>query len=124
VARGKLELRTKTFSGNSLCRGADELCTKQLEARCLLFAELKATKDAFMTSDSENPELHRENIGLKTEINRLQKENGKLDILLDCYMEEERVAVATCEQRNSVLMHYNELQSRSAEVEAMAMTFE
>jgi hypothetical protein len=26
-----------------------------------------------------------------------------------------------CEQRNSVLMHYNELQSRSTEVEAMAM---
>jgi hypothetical protein len=81
-------------------------------------------KDALMTSDSENSELHREKIGLKTEINRLQKENGRLDILLDYYMEKERVTVAMCEQRNGVLMHYNELQSRSAEVEAMAMTFE
>ena len=34
------------------------------------------------------------------------------------------MTVAMCEQRNSVLMHYNELQSRSAEVEVMAMTFE
>jgi hypothetical protein len=29
-----------------------------------------------------------------------------------------------CEQRNGVLMHYNELQSRSSEVEAMATNFE
>jgi hypothetical protein len=28
------------------------------------------------------------------------------------------------EQRESALMHYNELQSRSAEVEAMQMNFE
>jgi hypothetical protein len=39
-------------------------------------------------------------------------------------MEEERVTVAMCEQRNSALMHYNELQSRSTEVEAMSITFE
>ena len=33
--------------------------------------------------------------------------------------------MAVCQQQNSVLMlHYNELQSRSAEVEAMAMHFE
>jgi hypothetical protein len=33
VARGKLKLRIKTFLGNSLCRGVDGLCTKQLESR-------------------------------------------------------------------------------------------
>ena len=32
--------------------------------------------------------------------------------------------LAISDQSNSVLMHYNELQSRSAEVEAMAMDFE
>jgi hypothetical protein len=32
--------------------------------------------------------------------------------------------LAISDQRNSALMHYNELQSRSAEVEAMAMNFE
>jgi hypothetical protein len=69
-------------------------------------------------------ELKTKEFGLTTEINRLKKEDARLDILLDYYMEEERVAMAMCEQRNSVLMHYNELQSRSAEVEAMAMNFE
>jgi hypothetical protein len=32
--------------------------------------------------------------------------------------------LAISDQRNSALMHYNELQSRSAEVEAMSMNFE
>jgi hypothetical protein len=40
-------------------------------------------------------------------------------------MEERSGVMAVCQQQNSVLMlHYNELQSRSAEVEAMAMHFE
>jgi hypothetical protein len=39
-------------------------------------------------------------------------------------LEERSETVAMCEQRNSVMMHYNELQSRSSEVEAMAMNFE
>jgi hypothetical protein len=33
VPRGKLKLRTKTFLGNPLCRGADELCTELLDTR-------------------------------------------------------------------------------------------
>jgi hypothetical protein len=86
VPRGKLKNRINTFLKNPLCRGVDELCTKQLESHGLLFAEMKAVKGAFVTSDSENPELHREDIGLKTEINRLQKENGRPDILLDYYI--------------------------------------
>jgi hypothetical protein len=39
VPRGKLELRIKTFLGNPLCRGVDELCTKQLESRKELFVD-------------------------------------------------------------------------------------
>jgi hypothetical protein len=39
-------------------------------------------------------------------------------------MEERSGVMAVCQQKNSVIMHYNELQSRSAEVEAMAMNFE
>jgi hypothetical protein len=34
-------------------------------------------KDALMTSDSENSELHRENIGLKTEISSQQAAEGE-----------------------------------------------
>jgi hypothetical protein len=33
VPRGELKNRIKTFLGNPLCRGVDELCTKQLESR-------------------------------------------------------------------------------------------
>jgi hypothetical protein len=78
---------------------------------------------------SENAELRRENTGLKRENERLWKENDRLDELLDYYMEERSGVMAVGEQRNSVLMHYNELQSRSAEVleamaVAMAMNFE
>jgi hypothetical protein len=85
VARGKLKNRINTFLKNPLCRGVDELCTKQLESRCLLLAEMKAMKDAFMTSDSENLEYHRENIGLKEENDGLKKENDRPDTLLDYY---------------------------------------
>jgi hypothetical protein len=81
-----------------------------------------------MERDTEAMELRRENIGLKKGNERLGKENDRLDELLDYYMEEMSVTVAMCEQRNGLLMlmlmHYNELQSRSAEVEAMAMNFE
>jgi hypothetical protein len=85
VPRGKSKNRIKTFLGNPLCRGVDELCTKQLESpRCLLFAEMKVMKYAFMKSNSENLELcrelvvcigSREKFELKTENNRLKKEN-------------------------------------------------
>jgi hypothetical protein len=44
VPRGKLKNRINTLLKNPLCRGVDELCTKQLESRCLLFAELKDMK--------------------------------------------------------------------------------
>jgi hypothetical protein len=52
--RGKLKNRINTFLKNPLYRGVDELFTKQLESRCLLFAKLKAMKDAFMKSNSED----------------------------------------------------------------------
>jgi hypothetical protein len=65
VPRGKLKNRTNTFLKNPLCRGADELCTKQLESRQLLFAEMKYMKDALMESTSENLELLTENFRLK-----------------------------------------------------------
>jgi hypothetical protein len=33
VPRGELKNRIKTFLGNPLCRGVDELCTELLDAR-------------------------------------------------------------------------------------------
>jgi hypothetical protein len=61
VARGKLKNRTKTFLANPLCRGVDALCTKQLESRAMLFADVEFFKDDAMTSKSETMELLREN---------------------------------------------------------------
>jgi hypothetical protein len=107
VQRGKLKLRIKTFLGNPLCRGVDELCTKQLESRQLLFEEMKYMKDALMESHSEKMELLTENFSLKKENNRLEKENLRLDCrLLDCHSKERSRVVAICDQRNSALMHY------------------
>ena len=54
----------------------------------------------------------------------MQKENFRLDCLLNYHSKERSGVLAISDQRNSALMHYNELQSRSAEVEAMAMNFE
>jgi hypothetical protein len=73
---------------------------------------------------TQHSEILRENLGLKKENARLEKENDRLDCLLDYHCRERSAVLAICDQRNSVLMHYNELQSRSAEVEVMAMTFE
>jgi hypothetical protein len=120
VPRGELKNRIKTFLGNPLCRGVDELCTELLHARDGFVEDLvKENLERHTVGLSDNLELRREDFGLKTENNRLKKENDRPDCLLDYYMEERRVAVAMCEQRNSALMHYNELQSRSAEVEAI-----
>jgi hypothetical protein len=90
LARGKLKNRIHTFLGNPLCRGVDELCTKQLESRCRLFAEMKMMKDDPMESNSENLELCSENFGLKTENDRLKKENNRLDCLLFYCSQKER----------------------------------
>jgi hypothetical protein len=85
---------------------------------------MEVVKGAFMKSNPENLVLCREKFELKTENNRLKKENDRLHCLLCYYMEERSGVMVVCQQQNSVLMHYNELQSRSAEVEAMAMNFE
>jgi hypothetical protein len=77
-----------------------------------------------MKSNSDNLEYLTENFELKKENDRLAKENSRLDCLLDYWSKHRSGVLAMCEQRNSALMHYNELQSRSAEVEAMAMNFE
>jgi hypothetical protein len=36
VARGKLKNRIKTFLGNPLCRGVDELCTQSCLMRAIV----------------------------------------------------------------------------------------
>jgi hypothetical protein len=77
-----------------------------------------------MKSNSDNLEYLTENFELKKENDRLEKENFRLHCLLDYWSKQRSGVLALCEQRNSALMHYNELQSRSAEVEAMAMNFE
>jgi hypothetical protein len=110
--------------GNPLCRGVDEICTELLGARDGSVAQLLEHLKHLKRKCTENLELKTKEFGLKTEINRLKKENDRLDCLLDCYMEERSGVMAVCQQQNSVLMHYNELQLRSAEVEAMIMNFE
>jgi hypothetical protein len=55
---------------------------------------------------------------------RLKKENSRQDMLLFYYTQEKKALMYLSEQRESALMHYNELQSRSAEVEAMQMNFQ
>jgi hypothetical protein len=119
VPRDKLKNRIKTFLflGNPRCRGVDELCTtNQLESRRLLFAELEEMKDDLMASNSHNLRL----VSRLSETHRLEVGNRRLEAL------ERDMLAGTClrEQQESVLMHYNELQSRAAEVEAMAMNFQ
>jgi hypothetical protein len=96
VARGKLKNRIKTFLGNPLCRGVDELCTELLGSRCFLFAEVKKNLDRLAGVLSENLELRREEFGLKTENDRLKRENSRLDCLLLYYDEERSGVVAIC----------------------------
>jgi hypothetical protein len=66
----------------------------------------------------------RENIGLKKLNARLGKENDRLDLLVIFVRREIETQVCQVLQSESVLIRYNELQARSAEVEAMAMNFE
>ena len=77
-----------------------------------------------MKSRSEKSELFRENNRLEKENMGLEKENFRQDMLLDYWRKERSGVLAISDQSESVLMNYNQLQSRSAEVEAMAMTFE
>jgi hypothetical protein len=69
-------------------------------------------------------ELLTENFELTKENDRLKKENSRQDMLLFYYTQEKKAVMYMGEQRESALMHYNELQSRAAEVEAMHMNFE
>jgi hypothetical protein len=85
VPRGKLKNRINTFLKNPLCRGADGLCTKQLESRHLVFEDCHVFKDALMKSNSENPEYLTENFELQKENGRLEKENSRQDVLLFYY---------------------------------------
>jgi hypothetical protein len=91
VARGKLKNRIKTFLGSPLCRGADELRTKQLASRCSLFAEMEVLKGNFMDGvqfgdQRQWRELCRENFELKTDNDRLKRGNGRPEGLM-FYME-------------------------------------
>ena len=63
---------------------------------------------------NENLELKTKEIGRGDEIAELlQKENFRLDCLLNYHNKERSGVLAISDQSNSVLMHYNELQSRS-----------
>jgi hypothetical protein len=64
VPRGKLKDIITTFLKNPLCR---KLCTKQLESRVKLLADVEFMKGAFMKSNSENLEYLTENFELKEE---------------------------------------------------------
>jgi hypothetical protein len=82
VPRGKLKNRIKTFLGNPLCRGVDELCTELLNARGRLMASSLDRVERLRGILSQNTELLRENIGLKKLNARLGKENDRLDLLV------------------------------------------
>jgi hypothetical protein len=116
--------QAKTFLGNPLCRGVDELCTELLNACDGFVANLIENPERLGVVLSENLELRREEFGLKTENERPEKENNRQDMLLFYYTEGKMALMYLGEQHEAVLMHYNELQSRSAEAEAMAMNFE
>ena len=74
VPRGKLKNRIKTFLGNPLCRGVDELCTELLNARDGIVAQMLENLERLAGVLSQNAELLRENIGLKKENERPEKE--------------------------------------------------
>jgi hypothetical protein len=126
VPRGKLKNRIKTFLGNPLCRGVDELCTELLNARDSLMASSFDRAERLRGVLSQTTGLLRENLGLQKLNARPGKENDKLDLDLLVIFVSREIETQACQvlQSESVLMHYNEIQARSAEVEAMAMNFE
>ena len=64
VPRGELKNRIKTFLGNPLCRGVDELCTELHNARDSLMASSLDRTERLRGVLSQNTGLLRENIGL------------------------------------------------------------
>jgi hypothetical protein len=124
VARGKLKNKIKTFLANPLCRGVDELCTKQAGDFAIVAVDLERTI-------SEGTELYRKAGYVTDECLVLCKENRALLAENEGLEDLVELAVATNDRNNGVvrqyqsaLMHYNELQSRSAGVEAIHMKFE
>jgi hypothetical protein len=117
--RGKLKNRINTFLNNQLCRGVDELCTKQLESRDALFTKLTAMKEDVDSSHSQIEVLKKEKAAAVALSKDLQRQNNRLEWLQSYIEEDVRTHKSVREQHEGVLMHYNELQLRSAEVEAM-----
>jgi hypothetical protein len=70
VPRGKLKNRTKTFWGNPLCRGVDELCTELLDARNGCVAQLLEHLKRLEVALSENLELKTKEFGLNEDGDR------------------------------------------------------
>jgi hypothetical protein len=122
--RGKLKNRINTFLNNQLCRGVDELCTKQLESRDALFTKLTAMKEDVDSSHSQIEVLKKEKAAAVALSKDLQRQNNRLEWLQSYIEEDVRTHKSVREQHEGVLMHYNELQLRSAEVEAMEMNFQ
>jgi hypothetical protein len=95
--------------GNPLCRGVDELCTELLDTRKGCVAQLLDHLKRFEVALTEDLELKRKDFGLKTEIFELQKENFRLDCLLNYHSKEEagcwpsptRAKMCSCTTTNS-----------------------
>jgi hypothetical protein len=125
--RGKLKNRINTFLNNQLCRGVDELCTKQLESRDALFAKLTAMKEGVDSSHSQIciEVLEKEKAAAVALSKDLQRQNNRIEWLQSI---SRRMYVRTHksarEQHEGVMMHDNELQLRSAEVAAMGVNFQ
>jgi hypothetical protein len=81
-------------------------------------------EDDVDSSHSQIEVLEKDKAAAVALSNTLQIENDRLQKMQSDIMESIRVLNVSREQHEGVLMHYNELQLRSAEVEAMGMNFQ
>jgi hypothetical protein len=120
VARGKLKNRTKTFLANPLCRGVDELCKKQAEDIMELQAHVSygICETEKMASTAEN--VAEQCVVMCKENRAMLAENERPEDLVAGigYMDANDRNNGVIRQYQRALMHYNELQSRSAGVES------
>jgi hypothetical protein len=124
VARGELNNRTKTFLVNPLCRGVDELCTKQAEDFAVVYVELQRYRSEELEPFRNTDYVAEQCVVLCKENRALLAENEGLEGLVELAMAANDRNNGVIRQYQSALMYYNELQSRSAGVEEIHLKFE
>ena len=96
--------RINTFLSNPLCRGVDELCTKQLESRDALFVKLAVMKEDVDSSHSQMAVLQKEKAAAVALSNSLQIENVRIEWLQSYIEKHLRVGKGLRGQCESALM--------------------